>query len=78
VLYGSVMLGPLAKGIAFAASPTGRKAIRGAARFARSEQGRKLADQAVQAAKQAATTAAKPETRERVKELARSLRQRPQ
>jgi hypothetical protein len=86
------MLGPIAKGIGLAASPRGRRVIRGAVRFARSDEGRKviaearrvatgpearrLAARASGAARRANEFARAPENQERVRDAVRRLRSR--
>jgi hypothetical protein len=86
------MFGPIFKGIGLAASPKGRRAIRTAIVFAQTEEGRKLiaqarkvatskegrelVNQAVAAAGRMGKAAAAPENRERIKDAARSLRDR--
>ena len=86
------MFGPIFKGIGLAASPKGRRAIRTAIVFAQTEEGRKLisqarkvatskegrelVNQAVTAAGRVGKAAAAPENRERLKEAARSFRDR--
>jgi hypothetical protein len=86
------VLSPLIKGIALAASPKGRRAIRVAVRFARSEEGRKaisqakkvatgpqarkLGGQVVRSARQVGDVANKPENQERIKAAARFVRRR--
>ena len=86
------MLGPIAKGVGFAVSPAGRKAIRGAVRLARTEEGRKvlaqarkvatspegrkLIDQAMRAATKAGKAAATPENKARIRTAARVVRER--
>lgn len=86
------MFSPLGKALGFAVSPTGRRAIRGAIRAARSEEAKKLVSQAhkvatspearklVGHAKRAAgrvsETAKAPENVERLERLKRSVRNR--
>jgi cell division septum initiation protein DivIVA len=87
-----LVFSPLGKALGFAVSPTGRKAIRGAIRAARSEEAKKLVSQAhkvatspearklVGHAKRAAgrvsETAKAPENVERLERLKRSVRNR--
>jgi hypothetical protein len=84
------MFGPIYRGVKLAASPRGRKLIRGAVvlaqtpqgkkvlaearRVASSPEGRRLLGQAVNAATKASKTAAAPENRARVRHAARTLR----
>ena len=83
------MFSPFVKSVRFAASPRGRRVIRGAVVLAQTPQGRKvlaearriatspenrrLVNQAVQAAVLPAFVAA-PENRDRIREAARNLR----
>jgi cell division septum initiation protein DivIVA len=87
-----LVFSPLGKALGFAVSPTGRRAIRGAIRAARSEEAKKLVSQAhkvatspearqlVGHAKRAAgrvsETAKAPENVERLERLKRSVRNR--
>jgi hypothetical protein len=86
------MFGPIFKGIGLAASPKGRRAIRTAIVFAQTEEGRKLisqarkvaaskegrelVNQAVSAAGRMGKAVAAPENRERIRDAARSVRDR--
>jgi hypothetical protein len=84
------MFSPIVKGVRLAASPKGRRVIRGAVVLAQTPQGRKmlaearrmatspesrrLANQVVQATTKAGKTAAGSENRDRLKEAVRNLR----
>jgi hypothetical protein len=86
------MFGPILKGVGLAATPTGRRVIRNAVKFARSEEGRKLvahakkvaespearrlASRAAATAKHLGEVATKPENQQRMKAAAKFLRQR--
>jgi hypothetical protein len=86
------MFGPIIKGLGLASTPAGRKMIRKAYKFARSEEGkkviaharkvaqspeaRKFASQAAKTAKYVGAAAKKPENQERVKAAAKVLRER--
>jgi hypothetical protein len=84
------MFGPILKGVRLAASPKGRRMIKGAVvlaqtpqgrrvlsqarKVATSPEGRRLLDQAVKAAGRAGKSAAGPKGRDRIAGAARNLR----
>jgi hypothetical protein len=86
------VFGPILKGVGLAATPTGRRVIRNAVKFARSEEGkklvaqakkvaaspeaRKLASRAAVTAKHLGAVASRPENQQRVKAAAKLLRKR--